>query len=852
MQKNFDCEQKELCDYVNKLYYEKIIYIIKNKKFIDLFVKYKNKQNDLCKNSSSVFNNILNKITNKESCHNNDKNKIKKCYDKLFNYINNELVINLENEIETIKCICNELRIKYIMLLKNLLCNKKFNKLLIKYSKCSNYNNSSKLINFIKGKLYCISINCCKCLKNYLPRTIALLNLSGDLGNIGVKNTLEYYWNNYSVEYKKFPTINTFGSIPTTLELLEKYYNLGYRYFLGFTSSTTVAKVLDWFLNHPDATGISPSSTASSLSVPKNIFRMAPTDNYILDSVVKQLEESSKIYYIYSDEELAPLNILKLLEENETIKSKLVLYGVKNDLSNLTVSDLQNLFTGSDSTQCVLLYLFFRREYISLYNNGLTFPGQQYDIIGGLAPVITNQAATQLNNKYNISTYKGINTSITWRRGYYALGQTNYNTKVLNILNLLNTLVTKLNVENINSHFGITQFEPVTRDLIYPSFLVEVFSDGKFINKFLFVDDPYLGKYEATFENSTPIEIPKITNNLPIGKAIGLLELTNSPSDIDQVIYDSIYYYWYNDNTLPKFPIINTEASIIKTIDLLNKYYDEGYRIFLGFSRSTVVFGVLEWFKNHPDATGISVVSRASNLSVEKNIYRLDYPQNLVIETLIPIFEQTPTLYYIYTEGELVSLDYLEILSNNPNINLKTLAIKRDSSNLTLDVLTTFLEGSTSDDTILLVLFFNQQQYFNLYNQGLFFGGEQYYIIGALPQITGIAKNILNNKVINIQSVFANTSLLWRMNTEYLTKKYKKIQSSYGLINGLKMIQYILENKSISLLGSHLGVLEFDKNNDLKYQSFLTLIYRKDVDNFVKYQIQFNDPLLGYFIANFV
>ena len=57
----------------------------------------------------------------------------------------------------------------------------------------------------------------------------------------------------------------------------------------------------------------------------------------------------------------------------------------------------------------------------------------------------------------------------------------------------------------------------------------------------------------------------------------------------------------------------------------------------------------------------------------------------------------------------LFALDYLEILSNDPNINLKTLPIKRDSSNLTVDVLSTFLNGSTEQDTILLVLFFNQQ-----------------------------------------------------------------------------------------------------------------------------------------------
>ena len=303
---------------------------------------------------------------------------------------------------------------------------------------------------------------------------------------------------------------------------------------------------------------------------------------------------------------------------------------------------------------------------------------------------------------------------------------------------------------------------------------------------------------------------------------------------------------------MPKFPIIDTTASLTKTIELLDKYYNEGYRIFLGFSRSTMLFSVLPWFNNHQDAIGISLTSKSSNLNIKKNIYRLEYPQNLLIDTLLPKFEAAEILYYIYTEDELVALDYLNILENDKNINLKTLVIKKDSSNLTLDVLKTFLEGSSIKDIILLVLFYNQQTYFDLYNEGLYFDGLQYYIIGALPTLTGESKNILNKKLLNIQSVFPNTSLLFRKNAEYLTEKYKKISQSYGLINALMMIKYMLEGKNISLLGSHLGVLQFDENNDLKYQSFLTRVYDKKVNNFMKYQLEFNDPLLGYFTAEFI
>jgi hypothetical protein len=309
---------------------------------------------------------------------------------------------------------------------------------------------------------------------------------------------MSFYWKNYQKEFKGFPIINTNGDIDYTIVLLNKYYQLGYRYFLGFNYSSEVSKVLTWFNEHPDAKGISPASTAPILSIPKNIYRMAPTDDYILDSILPQLESSSKIYYIYSEDEIATLNVLEILNNIPSIQTKLVSYSVKKDNSNLTVSDLQNLFQMADSTQSVLLYLFSENIYFDLYSEGLSFPGQQYDIIG-IPPSITGESINQLNNKLNVPIFKGTNTSIIWREGYYQLGSTNYNTTVLNTLHLLNYFVVKENIENINSHFGVLQFDPVSKDIIYPSFLIETFKNGNYISSFLSVNDPLLGKYQANF-----------------------------------------------------------------------------------------------------------------------------------------------------------------------------------------------------------------------------------------------------------------------------------------------------------------------------------------------------------------
>jgi hypothetical protein len=45
----------------------------------------------------------------------------------------------------------------------------------------------------------------------------------------------------------------------------------------------------------------------------------------------------------------------------------------------------------------------------------------------------------------------------------------------------------------------VLEFDPVTRDILYPSFLVETFKNGEFKENYLNVNDPLLGKYQANF-----------------------------------------------------------------------------------------------------------------------------------------------------------------------------------------------------------------------------------------------------------------------------------------------------------------------------------------------------------------
>lgn len=346
----------------------------------------------------------------------------------------------------------------------------------------------------------------------------------------------------------------------------------------------------------------------------------------------------------------------------------------------------------------------------------------------------------------------------------------------------------------------------------------------------------------------------------PYGKAIALLELTNYSNNIDTIYNESLYYYWYNNQYFPKFPIIDTGSSITNTLSLLETYYSQGYRIFLGFSRSSVVSAVIGWFNSHPDAVGISLWSTATSLNaISRNIYRIIPTDDAIINAVLPSLpiKGTGNVFYIYTDGEVATGDVLNILTNDPSLNVFSYAINKDESNLTVTKLRKFFtENKAGPNDVTVLYIFDEQKYFDLFAvpNPLTFPGKQYDIINTqLPVINGDAQEELNNKLYYIQTTYPNTGLLWRDNTDYLTDKADgTITTSGGLCNALAMIDYFQKGKNIGLLGSYSAVLQFNDFKDIMFPSFLFRLYRKVPNSFVKAFIAFEDPLLGPFQATFI
>ena len=687
-------------------------------------------------------------------------------------------------------------------------------------------------------------------------KIIFLLELTGGFieGDSSVLATVQYYWNNYPKEYPRCPYLDTEGSIEKTLQLLDQCYSAGFRRIVGFSRSTVLVAVLPWFNLHPDVVGISPTSTAPSLNVPKSIFRITPNDHFMIDSIRPYLENQI-VNYIYEANEFAAEDLITYIEEIEGITLRL--YPIENtdDLNALSV------FNTGHAGEVMLNYLITNRQpYLDLFKNSsgvLTYTNKQYDILGIALPAITD--STPLLNKYNTSNYKGTETSPTWRNGFLSLTSENYSIVSMNILLVLKYLVNNISLDNINSHFGILQFDPSTRDILFCKYLIETYTaNDTFTSTSLFIVDPDFGQYTATFSNPAPvISFIPTPPYKPYGRAVALLELTNYSNNIDTIYKESLYYYWYKNPAFPKFPILDTQSSVNNTINLLNSTYAQGVRVYLGFSRSTMLTAVISWFDTHPDAVGISLWSTAISLNtVPRNIYRMIPSDDTLLNAILPYLPASTSgnVYYIYTDGEVATEDVLSKLEADTDLNVLTYAVN-STNTLTVGNLQTFFTGATSSDVVVLYLFDNQV-YYDLYNASptpLTFPGDQYDIVNTqFPVISGSAQTTLNNKLFYVQNTYPNTALLPRENTDYLTAKNNgEITTSAGLANALAMITNFQRGQNVELLPSYSAVLEFNEYKDIQYPTFLLRKYVAAENAFVQSSISFDDPLLGSFTASF-
>ena len=345
---------------------------------------------------------------------------------------------------------------------------------------------------------------------NTFVSNTSLLLMQKDLDTTNV-NTFNYYWNKYPDLFGKIQIIytnvdengntitNNTKIIENNIKYLNEYYNKGYRLFIGFSTSTILSGVLPWFNTvGTKAKGISLTSAASSLSFPKPVYRLQVDDKKFIDALNVISTNASKIYYIYSENQLATKDALLYLEL--LYPGKIIPYSVKTDSSNLTLQNIQNLYKDSDKDSISIMYLFVgtqRSDFLNLFNDSYPMTTSTFEVNLGSFPVINESSKNALINKYNILENVSLSTSKLFRDGLDNL-KALFSTYVPNALLLINTLGVNGDVASLPSDNSILEFDE-NSDIKYFTFLNTIYSktnNGEYYYKqdFYSLYDPIVGK----------------------------------------------------------------------------------------------------------------------------------------------------------------------------------------------------------------------------------------------------------------------------------------------------------------------------------------------------------------------
>lgn len=255
-----------------------------------------------------------------------------------------------------------------------------------------------------------------------MSNIVLLLELTGD-GLINQDmSTLRTFEdmkvNKYYKQLENIEIYDTQSDINRTLSLLDDLYKKGKRIFIGFSRSKILTDVIDWFKKHDDVYGISLTSTSPTLNIKKNILRMIPPDNKIIDTYLYYLNRFSpvqggfkKILILYQDNDIFSKTLTELLFNNID-KDRIILYNINKKKStnnfNLIVDDFYNiineLLNSYYNDEIIVINNIVDKfdDYINFINNNLS----NNNVVPHLSNIGENPP--NITNKLYINKYKHI------------------------------------------------------------------------------------------------------------------------------------------------------------------------------------------------------------------------------------------------------------------------------------------------------------------------------------------------------------------------------------------------------------------------------------------------------------
>ena len=685
--------------------------------------------------------------------------------------------------------------------------------------------------------------------------------------DINVKNNLQWFFTNVPFLYEQFQIIDVKKEDnDKTLQLLDYYYSLGTRYFVLSSFSGNILICIPWFQKHPDVVGFSANAQSQFLDIPKKIYNLSPLiDQKLILYSYAGVIPYDVIYLLYIAGDPFGESTYEYLQKYCNTLGKIFkpIAWLTDSSGNRLPFNTTNLNTVmsdvslNEVASIITAYGAYTQEVYNSFDVSST-PYTGYPFYQtSQTPILSTTSSAQYfvqqgeNNLYTTSSHQAnLSVSYLWQLNYQNFTTTTYNPVILSILQMIyNGSIPNKNINDLASPCDIMSYNYVNKTNNGLSLLVYQFTyinnNKLYTPQIIYYKNENGQLFSAPITNYTYNPVTAYTILPPSGPtktAAALLELNGN---VDRDILETLYYLWSSTTNFIQMPIYDTSGNVDITLQLLQQCYDNGIRLFLGFSRSTMLNAVLGWFNTHPDAIGVSTFSTADTLSIQKNIYRLQTVDSFILQTIEQVLETTiqnsGKIYYVYSSGELAATNVLTYLNNTYGIG-NVLGYAATTANLTVSDLNTFYTGITSNDIIVIYLFVGtqHQDYINLFDASLNspcinIPTSQYDISQEGFPIITLSTTTLNNLYHVLVSENITTSALWSSAFTYLDNSF-----SPNTLNALYMLTQFSQNQSVYTLSSYNGALQFNEYNDIKYGSFA--VYNYDDGYKINY-IYCDDPL---------
>lgn len=331
-----------------------------------------------------------------------------------------------------------------------------------------------------------------------------LLELTGDAFAVQDRKiylTSQYIFDKLSLNY---PIFDTEGQVEKTIEILDELYEEGYKIFIGFSRSSLLENVLDWFNTHTDTWGISLTSTAPDLSIPKRVFRMTPPDNLILNwyETWIKLKQYQSVIILREENDIFAENLNTLLHErlNSLLPVVSFIYNPSDLITQLSSYRGQNVLIIPLIVTDKNSYL----EQLGTLPNYLVF--DQLENVGESPPILPSQTARVFDNKYYFMSFnpqyeRMISSLIN------SLGLENSSLILWDSIQLAQQLQKSNDIGYIIGSYGYLYFNQYL-DRIWDIFLIRQFSlspSPSWLPIREYGIDPSLGPYQKVFSINPPI-----------------------------------------------------------------------------------------------------------------------------------------------------------------------------------------------------------------------------------------------------------------------------------------------------------------------------------------------------------